>query len=274
MKKYVLLTLMAVVCLSSLNAAELYDNFETYYDPGANTGKRDSHANPAVWSFSGNDNWSSVTNNGAAGNDYLRNTVGTATWRSSEIMTVSDDFGFNSEQGRSYSVDVLSHYQGTNDQPLSIFGVMGEGSSWYGADYALSVVFTSNYMAVWVRDSTSYNGWGSTRRLYTSNYAGVIDSIDIVLSDSTYDIVIDGHEGEQGLGLWNTTGALSGLHGFSESDMSNFDTASIFLATESRNSAISGLTTEWDNIASQPVPEPATLAVFSIGAIGLLRKRK
>ncbi len=242
-------------------ASTFSDDFETYYDPGLNTGKGDSHLNPAAWWASGNANYGSETNNGDGVNDYLHLACGGGSYQTARFGSIEDGLGFNNANGQRYVVDVLNY--ATTGGKIRVGVIDKDSTSYYGSNNAFIFELTNNYFTLKYKDK-DYGDSDSGHGLWWGNYSGKITRIELILTDTTYQANIEGLGG-----TWNVGGASSGNHGMSNP----LDKGKMILALRNWSPASSPFNADFDNVLSEPVPEPATIGLIGLGVLGFIRRR-
>ncbi len=263
MTKWLILGVMLGLTMVT-QAAVFSDDFETYYDPGVWTGTGDSHLNPDAWWASGNSNWGYETNNGESANDYLHLGCGTGSWQSARFGSIEDGLGFNNTNGQRYVVDVLDYAITQNNCKVRIGVIDKDSTSYWGSDNAFIFEFTNNYFVLKYKDK-DYGDSHSGHGLWWGNYSGKITKVELILTSTTYQVNVEGLGG-----TWNVGGAPSGNHGMNYP----LDQGKMILELQNWNPPSKPFYAEFDNVLSEPVPEPAAIGLFCIGAYGLLSRKK
>lgn len=263
-------------------AAVLFsDTFETLYTPGlihSSGSTANTFLNPAAYASYGNSSWGKVIESGT-NNHVYQASVGTSTGQSAIIATKSAAYGLAANPGGTqFSLDIAGVNWGTNPTGTSgivnfvIYGQNSGGTqstSFWSATNAIALRITNNWIGLVVKDNANGDSHNASRTLWSANYNGTINHIDIILTTTGYELVVGGS-----FGSWNVAGSLSGTHDLS--NIAAFNTASFgieLLQTPSGGTARNPFSIDIDNITIQSIPEVATLSLIGAPTLLLLRRR-
>jgi len=248
---------VALLCSTSLiSAAMLVEDFETAYSPGAivtaTWGTQDSYVNPNVWTATGGNNWSQQTLNGVGSNDYLFLNNCNQSYSKAGFSTISNAYGFNSTTPTTYDVDLLSHSV-AGSQGYLLFGVIEGGNNWDSATDGFIIGFADYNFLVQQKVG------GVVTTLCSGNHNGnAITHFNLTLSSTSYAVDF------AGMVYYNVTGAFTGTL------TDAMDTGKVTI--EMFNDLWAGPgNASVDNIIV--APEPATLALLTLGGVMLRRKK-